>query len=217
MKKRIIAALVLAVLLAMPFAGLASSPPSNIIHAGDHTYVVIDGVAYPYIPYNPKPQPQPQPPTAWQGPGYVSPDGSYYIKYPPYPYPYYPGTPYPGFINQQYGGAPQPADQPGRASYGDVVWSTEYLYQVYVNGRSIDFRVFIDGKKTTFKLAFEGTGYGPLRMLLTVRQSMDGLTLEYTGAALDYLEAINVTEVALTLGDGSQQRYSISGLRSGAK
>lgn len=212
MKKRTVAALLLVVALALPLSGLAASPQSNIIYADDMSYVIIDGVVYPYVPY------KPQTPTPWQGPGYVSPDGSYYIKYPSYPY-YY-GYPYPQFINQQYGGtAPQTsaAEKPaGRASVGDVVWSTEYLYQVYVNNRSLDFRVFVDGEKVVFKLAFEKTEYGTLRMLLTVRNTSQNITLEMTKEAVDYLEAIGVAEATLTSGGGTQ-RYSISNLRSMAK
>lgn len=96
----------------------------------------------------------------------------------------------------------QPEEKPAnRATLGKITWSTEYLYQVYVNNRSIDFRVFGDGSKLAFRLGFQSAIDGT-RMVMKVRGIFETLQPVFTKEALNTLAELGVTELCITSNEG---------------
>lgn len=91
-----------------------------------------------------------------------------------------------------------------RKSSGDITWSTEYLYQVYVNGRSYDFRVFGDGKKIAFKERFDLNDEHKMTGTLTVRGTYTELKPVYTEEAVEALIAQNISRIVITSPTGDQ-------------
>ena len=100
-----------------------------------------------------------------------------------------------------------------RSTYKNITGSTNYLYQVYANNRSIDFRVFANGSKTSFLEKFGANDSGKIRLTLTVRQDNAELKPVFTAEALTYLEGLNVAEVVIS-GPGGEQVYSMADLRA---
>lgn len=119
---------------------------------------------------------------------------SYSWVYAPYgviPYGYQPVNP---------AAEPPEAKPANRASLGNITWSTVYLYQVYINGRSLDFRVFGDDAKQVFLLSFQSVMNG-VRMVLKVRGTYNTLLPVFTEEALNVLAKFNVTEVVIKNND----------------
>lgn len=142
--------------------------------------------------------------------GIVSPDGTYIARR---------FGPNPRFINNDYGwGAPAAEAAPtyGRASNGKVTWSTEYLYQVVVNEKNIDFRVMGDkNTKSVIHVGFETNSNGNQTMLLQDTRDNLNPTLSYTEDALNYLKLINVDTVILIAKNGTETTFTMAELESG--
>lgn len=112
---------------------------------------------------------------------------------------------------------PKPAQpQYGRASYGGIVYSTEYLYQININNRSIDGRLFGDGEKTVFKLSMAMREDGGIRLIMTDTRTHDEIKPVFTKKAVNYLEDVGIDEVVVVSRRGDQQTYSLDALRDAA-
>lgn len=106
------------------------------------------------------------------------------------------------------------APQYGRASYGGITYSTEILKQVWMNGRSIQFRVFGDNERSTFKLSFAPSSSGGTRMIMTVQRRHTEVLPSYDAAALNFLEDNGVDEVVIVSYSGEETTYTLEQLRS---
>ncbi|MCL1795420.1 MAG: hypothetical protein FWG37_00875 [Clostridia bacterium] len=92
--------------------------------------------------------------------------------------------------------AAAPREQARRQKLGGIVWSGERLWQVLVNEKHLDFRIYANDEKQLFKLNFSAaeTGSG-LLMTLTIAGKRAPMRFAYTVEALDYLESIGVGQV----------------------
>lgn len=106
------------------------------------------------------------------------------------------------------------APQYGRGSYGGITYSTEILKQVWMNGRSLQFRVFGDNERSTFKLSFGPSTSGGTRMVLTVQRRHNEVLPAYDAAALNFLEDNGVDEVVIIKSTGEETTYTIEQLRN---
>ncbi len=120
-----------------------------------------------------------------------------------YPNAWFPGVWFPQVFPPywQPKSAPQ-AEPSNRKSIGNITWSTKYLYQVFVNERGIDFRVFGDGGKLAFLEAFGRTEQGELYLQMTVRGTYGILKPVFTTKALNFLTGLGVAEVRVISGAG---------------
>lgn len=100
-----------------------------------------------------------------------------------------------------WGGFPQPPTAPQKAKAKEpstrkeefgIAWSTKYLYQVNVNNRGIDFRLFGDGTKLAFLEKFELSDKNEIFLVMTVRGVYEELKPVFTTEALNYLKGINM-------------------------
>lgn len=124
---------------------------------------------------------------------YVSPDGTFFAP-----------SPFGGAYKQaeqapaKQKGSSSTASNPNRTTYKNIVASTQYLYQVNVNNRSLDFRLFGDGQKIAFLEKFGTNDEGKIRMTLTVWQAYDELKPVYTEDAIKALKNLDVAEVVIS-------------------
>lgn len=133
----------------------------------------------------------------------VSPDGMYYVN---------------GFWINNRPAVITPAEpaqpQYGRASYGDITWSTEYLKQGWANNRNFDLRLYQGNDRIVYKESFGPGENSGVRMTLFVNKTMTGLKPVYTDEALDFLEDLGVTEI-LVATKNEETVYTIEQLRAG--
>lgn len=111
--------------------------------------------------------------------------------------------------------APEPEPVYGRAGNGQVIWSTEYLYQVNVDNQSLDFRLFGDNnKKSVFLLSFELNSAGNQTMLLQDTRPNLSVTPVFTEKALTILKTKKVDTVIVTTKGGDSTTYSMADLEA---
>lgn len=102
-----------------------------------------------------------------------------------------------------------------RKSSSSITWSTEYLYQIFANNRSFDFRVFGDGKKIAFKESFDMNADSKMTAELTVRGVYTELKPVYTEEAVKGLLALGVSEVRI-ISTGGEDVYDLQSLLDGS-
>lgn len=102
----------------------------------------------------------------------------------------------------------------GRAGNGQVIWSTEKLYQANVNNTSIDFRLFGDGEKSVFLLSFEMNDAGNQTMYLRDVRAHSEVKPVYTQEALNFLKALGVDTVVTSTKAGTQATYTMAELEA---
>jgi len=94
------------------------------------------------------------------------------------------------------GVAAVPREHARRNRISGISWSGERLWQVLVNERHLEFRIYADGQKQLFKLNFGPTDTGAgMLMTLTIAGNRMPMQFMYTVEALDYLESLGVTQV----------------------
>lgn len=118
------------------------------------------------------------------------------------------------FVNQDYSyPTPQPTEPVyGRAGIDGITWSTEYLKQAWINGRSYQLRAFVDDNRVAFKEAFALKSDGTIRMTMTIRAIGTDVTPVLDADAANYLAALNVSELVI-VAPNSEYTFTINELK----
>lgn len=117
-------------------------------------------------------------------PSNVTPYAIYWGGFPPPPAP-------------QKKPAPKATQAPSRKEQFGITWSTKYLYQVNVNNRGLDFRLFGDGEKLAFLEKFEKNEKNEIVLVMTVQGAYQELIPSFTTEALNYLKGINLKSLRI--------------------
>lgn len=107
-------------------------------------------------------------------------------------------------------GGARPGNPTSRDTTGDgkatpldgISWSEGPMYQVRVNGQSIDFRLRGDGEQLAFTLRFDRNAAGAARMNLRVENKYSNLRPVCSAAAVEFLKNLGVAEVRVISGKG---------------
>ena len=116
----------------------------------------------------------------------------------------------PGFVTPAV--ETKPAEkQNSRGGIGNIVWSGEYLKQVWLNNKGIDFRIFADGERVSLKETVSMKEDGSYRLNLVIRAQSTDVKPVLTIAASEFLRSLNITEVNVK-GPMFDQSYSLDDL-----
>lgn len=98
-----------------------------------------------------------------------------------------------------------------RGGIGDIVWSGEYLKQVWLNNKGLEFRIFADGERVPLKETVSMKDDGSYRLNLAIRAQSSDVKPVLNSTAVDFLRMLDITEVNVK-GPMFDQSYSLDEL-----